>query len=124
MNQAMPDEIDGVQGSADEIDAKIKAEDKVKADELKRLNVAFEELRTPADLVPGLVLARYGRVDEAQEAVRRLVERKVRGARVVQLNAPIVSHHLRLPKADAMLQASAQALRDQLLGKPFVACDK
>lgn len=95
-----------------------------RADELKRLNVAFEELRTPADLVPGLVLARYGRVDEAQEAVRRLVERKVRGARVVQLNAPIVSHHLRLPKADAMLQASALGLRDQLLGKSFVACDK
>lgn len=95
-----------------------------KADELKRLNVAFEEIRTPADLVPGLVLARYGRVEEAQEALRRLVDRKVRSARVLQLNAPSISHHLRLPRADAMLQASALSLRDQLLGRPFVACDK
>lgn len=95
-----------------------------RADELKRANVAFEEIRAPADLVPGLVLARYGRSDEAQEAVRRLVERKVRGVRVMQVNAPSVTHHLRLPKADAMLQANAQSLRDQLLGKPFVACDK
>jgi hypothetical protein len=95
-----------------------------KADELKRLNVAFEEIRTPADLVPGLVLARYGRVDEAQEALRRLVDRKVRSARVVQLSAPSISHHLRIPKADAILQANALSLRDQLLGKPFAACDK
>ncbi|MEY2688262.1 MAG: hypothetical protein RL375_2460 [Pseudomonadota bacterium] len=95
-----------------------------KADELKRLNVAFEEIRTPADLVPGLVLARYGRVDEAQEALRRLADRRVRSARVVQLSAPSISHHLRLPRADAMLQASALSLRDQLLGKPFVACEK
>jgi hypothetical protein len=95
-----------------------------KAEELKRLNVAFEEIRTPADMVPGLVLARYGRVDEAQEALRRLVDRKVRSARVLQLNASSISHHLRIPKADAILQASALSLRDQLLGKPFVACDK
>jgi hypothetical protein len=95
-----------------------------KADELKRLNVAFEEIRTPVDLVPGLVLARYGRSDEAQEAQRRLVERRVRSARVVQLNAPTISHHLRIPKADAILQASALNLRDQLIGKPFAACDK
>jgi hypothetical protein len=95
-----------------------------KADELKRLNVAFEEIRTPAELVPGLVLARYGRVDEAQEALRRLADRKVRSARVVQLTAPAISHHLRIPKADAILQASALSLRDQLVGKPFVACDK
>jgi hypothetical protein len=95
-----------------------------KAEELKRLNVAFEEIRTPADMVPGLVLARYGRIDEAQEALRRLVDRKVRSARVLQLNAPSISHHLRIPKADAILQASALSLRDQLLGKPFAACDK
>jgi hypothetical protein len=43
---------------------------------------------------------------------------------VVQLNAPAISHHLRIPKADAILQASALGLRDQLVGKPFMACDK
>jgi hypothetical protein len=95
-----------------------------KADELKRLNVAFEEVRTPADLVPGLVLGRYGRADEAQEALRRLVEKRVRSARVLQTNAPIISHHLRIPKADAILQASAIGLREQLLGKPFAVCEK
>jgi hypothetical protein len=56
--------------------------------------------------------------------LRRLVDRKVRSARVLQLNAPSISHHLRIPKADAILQASALSLRDQLLGKPFAACDK
>jgi hypothetical protein len=95
-----------------------------KAEELKRLNVPYEELRAPADLVPGLVLGRYGRNDEAQEALRRLADRRVRSARVVQLAAPAVSHHLRMPRADAALQASAVSLREQLLGKPFAACDK
>ncbi|MFM2065099.1 MAG: hypothetical protein RLZZ584_8 [Pseudomonadota bacterium] len=95
-----------------------------KADELKRLNVAFEELRGPAELLPGLGMGRFGRSDEAQESLRRLVERRVRSAKVVQLVAPSVSHHLRVPKADAALQASAASLRDQLLGKPFGACDR
>ncbi|MEY4749076.1 MAG: hypothetical protein RIQ60_1290 [Pseudomonadota bacterium] len=95
-----------------------------KADELRRLNVTFDELRAPAELLPGLVLGRYGRLDEAQDNLRRLAERRVRSAKIVQLAAPIVSHHLRMPKADAVLQASAASLREQLLGKPFVACDK
>jgi hypothetical protein len=95
-----------------------------KADELKRLNVAFEELRGPAELLPGLALGRFGRVEEAQDSLRRLTERRVRSAKVLQLVAPSVSHHLRMAKADAALQASAASLRDQLLGKPFVACDK
>jgi hypothetical protein len=95
-----------------------------KSDELRRLNVAFEEVRGPADLVPGLVLGRHGRLDEAQDNLRRLAERRVRSAKVVQLTPPSVSHHLRIAKADAVLQSSAASLREQLLGKPFGACDR
>ncbi|MFM2118898.1 MAG: hypothetical protein RL722_366 [Pseudomonadota bacterium] len=93
-----------------------------KSAELRRLGVAFEELRS-GDHAPGLMLGRFGRVEEAQEALRRLAEKKVRSARVLQLAAPVTSFHLRIPRADANLQASADSLKGNLLGRRFASCD-
>jgi hypothetical protein len=93
-----------------------------KADELKRLNVAFEELHGVPELEPGFVFGRYNLREDAQEAAKRLSAQRVRTARVVQLVAPSVTQAIRIPKADAALQATAAALKPQLAGKTFSAC--
>ncbi|MEY4752422.1 MAG: hypothetical protein RJA44_97 [Pseudomonadota bacterium] len=93
-----------------------------KADELRRLGVAFEELRAPPELEPGLVLSRHRREDEARAALQHLAAQRVRTARLITLAPPGVSYALRIAQADLALQNTAVALRERLGGKGFIAC--
>jgi hypothetical protein len=93
-----------------------------RTEELKRLNVAFEEVDFNPDLEPGFTFGRYGRYDDAIAALRHLQVQKVKQARIVQLAAPSVSYTVRVPKADAGVQASAANLREAFNGKSFGGC--
>jgi hypothetical protein len=95
-----------------------------KADELRRLKIAFEELRNaPPELADGLALGRYDNRAAADKALAEVAQRGVRTARVMPLSPPAVMHNLRVERADGTLQARLAGLRaEALLGKPFTAC--
>lgn len=96
-----------------------------KADELKRMNIAAEEVRAPADLAGGLALGRYDSRAAAEQAMAQLTQRGVRSARVVTLTPAGTLHSLRVERADAALQARLAGLHaEALLGKSFTACAK
>jgi hypothetical protein len=95
-----------------------------RADELRRNQVAFEEVRNLPELEPGFSFGRHSSEAEAQEAVRRLQGQKVRFARVVRLEPPSTSHTLRIPKADAELQQRAAQLGEVARGRRLQACGK
>jgi hypothetical protein len=91
-------------------------------DELKHLKVVFEEVDFNPDYEPGFTFGRYGRYDDALAALRHLQAQKVKQARIVQLAAPSVNYTVRVPKADAAVQASAANLREAFNGKTFGSC--
>lgn len=94
-----------------------------KEDELKRRNVAYEEVTGTAALAPGLSLGRFDDKVAAEEALAQFTQQGIRTARVVQTLAPRPSHHLRVEKADSALAARLTALATDALGKGFVACN-
>ena len=94
-----------------------------KEDELKRRNVAYEEVTGTAALAPGLSLGRFDEQAAADAALLQFTQQGIRTARVVQTLAPKPSHHLRVEKADAALAARLAALSADALGKGFTACD-
>jgi hypothetical protein len=81
-----------------------------KLDEVQRLNVTATELRTPAELAPGLALGEFGAQADAQARLERLQARGVRTARVVQLPSPGAEHRLRAERLD---RATAEQLAAQ-----------
>lgn len=93
-----------------------------RAEELRKQNVAFEEVEAASDLAPGFTFGRYARYDDALAALHRLQAAKVRQVRIVQLAAPSVSYTVRLPKADAQAQAAAAALKEAFDAKSFGNC--
>lgn len=100
----------------------VDALDRKKA-ELRRLTLNFEEVRSPGDLVPGLSLGRFSDEARAQDRLAELTRRGLTGARVVSASGPRTMYTLRLPQADASLQAAALRLNgDPLQGKSFVPC--
>lgn len=78
-----------------------------KVDELKRLDLAPVELKSPADLAPGLALGEFGASADAQARLDKLQARGVRTARVVQLPSAGAEHRLR---ADRVELAAAERL--------------
>ena len=92
-----------------------------KRDELTRLKVETDELRDIPDLQPGLSLGRFDTRAKAEAAMARLAQQGVRTAQVVALrpgamagaaaSAPLAARRLRLPEADAALQARLAGLR-------------
>ncbi|MFO1339884.1 MAG: SPOR domain-containing protein [Burkholderiaceae bacterium] len=78
-----------------------------KLDELRHLDLAPVELRSPADLAPGLTLGEFGASGDAQARLDKLQARGVRTARVVQLPSPGAEHRLR---ADRVEPAAAEKL--------------
>ena len=78
-----------------------------KVDELKRLDLAPVELKSPPDLAPGLALGEFGASADAQSRLDKLQSRGVRTARVVQLPSPGAEHRLR---ADRVEPAAAERL--------------
>ncbi len=92
--------------------------------ELRRLKLNFETLQTPADLSPGLVLARYASKDSAETGLEQFNSRGVRTARVVELAAPKSAYLLRIEGADASLVEQMLAFRNGSVGRGFAACAK
>ena len=95
---------------------------RVKADELKRLGVPFDELRAPASLTPGLRLGNFSDRYGAEAALNNLSQKGVRTARVAELPAGPVQHWLRAARADAELQTRLKALPPEQLGAGFRPC--
>lgn len=94
-----------------------------KADELRRLKISFDEVHNVPELNDGLALGRYSSKANAEKALADLNQRGVRTARVAQLSPAVVSHSLRVERADATLQSRLAGLRaEALLGKPFAVC--
>lgn len=95
-----------------------------RAEELRKREVAFEEVRDLPDYEPGFVFGRYTSEADAQAARQRLVAQRIRFLRVVRLEAPSVSHLLRIPRADAELQARAAEAGELARGRPLRPCGK
>jgi hypothetical protein len=94
-----------------------------KADELKRLKISFEEVHNAPELEEGLALGRYDNRAAADKALAEVTQRGVRTARVAQLSPLVVTHSLRVERADTTLQSRLAGLRaEALLGKPFAVC--
>ena len=84
-----------------------------KRDELTRLKVDTEDLRDMPNLQPGLSLGRFDSKASAEAAMARLTQQGVRTAQVVALRpgAAPTGQRLRVPSADAALQARLAGLR-------------
>ncbi|HET7795254.1 MAG TPA: SPOR domain-containing protein [Rhizobacter sp.] len=95
-----------------------------KADELKRLKIAFEEVHgINPELDEGLALGRYDSKAAAEKALADVTQRGVRTARVAALSPAVVTHNLHVERADATLQSRLAGLRaEALLGKAFTPC--
>lgn len=93
-----------------------------KDEELRRMKLVAEEVRTPADLAPGLALSRHASKGAADEALQQFLARGVRTARVVSLPPPPPQHWLRVARADSRLQEKLQALQPPAFSAPFAAC--
>jgi hypothetical protein len=95
-----------------------------KEQELKRLKLDFEVVRTPPALDRGLSLGRFDARAAADTALERFTQQGVRTARVVELSPPGSATLLRAARADEALAAQLTALKAGALGKGFVACTK
>ena len=92
-----------------------------KQDQLKRLRVDSEDVRSMPNLQPGLNLGRFDNKPAADAGLARLVQRGVHTARVLILRPAQTQTVLRLPAADAALRARLAGLR-LAGGLAFVAC--
>lgn len=95
-----------------------------KADELKRRNVRYEEVRSPASLDGGLSLGRFDDRANAERALAQLGQQGIHTARVVEANPGPSSYMLRAAAADPALAARLTSLKLDTLGKGFTACAK
>ncbi|MEO6031434.1 MAG: hypothetical protein ABIP61_05965 [Burkholderiaceae bacterium] len=95
-----------------------------KEDELRRREVAFEELRDTPALEPGLVLGRFNQRAQADAALARLVQQDIHTARVTQLAPAASTFMLRVAQADSTLAARLSTLKVGVLGRGFAACTK
>ena len=96
-----------------------------RADQLRQLEIAFEEARDlPDEYIPGFVFGRYGVEADARALQTRLTSQKIRYVRVVPLVRPAVSHTVRIPKADPAMRARLAALKTRLSGNAFEPCGR
>lgn len=96
-----------------------------RADQLRQLEIAFEEARDlPDEYMPGFVFGRYGVEADARALQTRLTSQKIRYVRVVPLVRPAVSHTVRIPKADPAMRARLAALKPRLSGNAFEPCGR
>ena len=96
-------------------------------DELRKLGIAFEELKgtgVPPELAPGIVLSRHASREaaEAAQAALNASTPRLRGTRVVQLPPPPMALWLRAAKAEAELAEQLKALPPEGLGGGFKPC--
>ncbi len=90
-----------------------------RVDELRRLQLPFDEVTSPPDLAPGLSLGRFDSRPAADEALDGLTQRGVRAARVVALAEPSSRVALRIERADTALAAQLQGLAGSVAGQPL-----
>ena len=95
-----------------------------KEDELKRRQLSYEEVRDNPVLEPGLSLGRFDQRASATQAVDRLAQQGVRGARVVELTATSSTQWLRVDRADPALAATLLTMKSETFGRTFVPCAK
>lgn len=94
-----------------------------KGEELRRLNVAFEELESPPLLAPGIRISSHPDKAAAEAALAQLVTRGVRTARVVEIpGSSVTQTWLRFARADAEMQARLKALPAAGLAGGFGRC--
>ena len=93
-----------------------------KTEELRRLKVAFEEVKSPAGLDNGLSLGRFSTAEEANAALAAVGSRGVRSARVVQAAPPRVQHRLRVERATTAVAAQIIAMPQATLAGGFETC--
>ena len=93
-----------------------------KQEELRRIRVEYDEVRSPPELDMGLSLGRFEERKNAFNALEQFAQRGIRSARVVEVRAPATTHVLRADKADAALAAQLLALKSAALGKGFAPC--
>ncbi|MFO1326525.1 MAG: hypothetical protein U1F56_04135 [Rubrivivax sp.] len=97
---------------------------RVKAEELKRLGVRYDEISFPPAVAPGLRLGNFSDKYGAEAALANLGTKGVRTARVVQLPTGTIQWWLRAPKADAELQTRLKGLPGERLATGFKPCAK
>jgi hypothetical protein len=95
-----------------------------KKEEIARIRLPFEEVRSPPSLESGLSLGRYDERAEADKALAQFALRGVKSARVVELAPASSSHMLRVDGADDALVRQLGELRSAALGKGFGPCAK
>ncbi|HEY9066460.1 MAG TPA: hypothetical protein VIO33_15860 [Burkholderiaceae bacterium] len=93
-----------------------------KADELKRRNVAYEEVGNPPALAGGLSLGRFDDKAGAERALAQLGQQGIHTARVVEAIPAANVFMLRAASADAALAARLSALKSDALGAGFAEC--
>ena len=95
---------------------------KAREEELRKLNLSFERIDSPAELAPGLVLSRHASRDDAQAWLNARSGTPLRGARVLQLPPPAPAWWLRVARADAELAERLKALPGDTLAGGFRPC--
>ena len=96
-----------------------------RADQLRRMEVAFEEPQDlPEEYLPGFLFGRYGVEADARALQSRLTAQKVKYVRVVPLVKPTTLHTVRIQKADADIQERVAALKPRLSGHLFAPCTR
>jgi hypothetical protein len=94
-----------------------------KEETYKKMRISFEYLSGPPEELPTMVLSRHASDKAAQSALEALTQRSLKGLRVMQLQAPMQRHSLRVPKADSAQTAKLQGLaKEPALHGGFRAC--
>ena len=93
-------------------------------DELRTMRVEYDDLRGPAELVPGLSLGRFEERANAVNAQEKFAQRGIRNAKVIEVRTPANTVLLRVDKAPPVLAAQALGLNSNALGRGFVPCTK
>lgn len=95
-----------------------------KVEELKKLKIEYVDIRGVPELEPGLQLGFYREKANAERALEQFSKSGVRGARIVQTQAPGSSSVLRIERLDASSASALLALKDDALRGGFRACPK
>ena len=93
-------------------------------EELRKLKVAYEILRAPSELAPGLSLGRFEVRNNANNLHEQLTQAGVRNARVIEAVAATSMHTIRIDKPTAAIASQLLSLRADALVKGFQHCTK
>ncbi len=90
--------------------------------ELRRIKgLAFEEVRTPANLAQGISLGRYTRLEEAEVGLNTMRNRGIRTARIVNARPSMEVQVLKVPHATVNMQVALAGMKLPQ-GKGFSPC--